>query len=801
MPWLTQWLCGALSLALWVLPAVAAAETVIDVQVEGLRRVDKEAALATVKLTKNAQFDSVAATADLHAIWKTGFFRDVRLERETTPEGVRLVYVVVEKPSIKSVQFVGRDALSEDDVKGVVDVKPFTILNIELLKKNVEKIRDLYVGKGYYLAEVHYRVEPVSSHGQEVNVYFDITESAKVQVKQITFLGNKHISSDEIKGSIQTREGSELSFLTQAGTYKEEYFQTDLFRIQALYYDHGFVSVKVGEPTATISKDRRFIYLSVPIEEGEQYSVGKINFSGEVPLQEDGKTVVDPDVLRQHLTIGVGEVFNRSKLVTDIQALTDVYRDYGYAFANVAPNSQVHPETKTVDLDLEVERGDLVYFERIEVGGNTRTRDKVIRRELRIFEGERYSAASLNLSRARVYQLGYFETVNITTSRGSKPHLMNAVVEIKEKSTGTFQIGAGFSSVESFMATAQISQNNFLGNGQLLSLSMQLSFGAFARQLVQFQFLEPYFLDTQWSLGLNAYVVQRYYRDFQRNSRGAAPTLGYPVTHDLRLNLGYTLEYVEIKTDNVIYDSVLYNLNRSGRVSSVNFSVAYDTRDNRLFPSKGTFDEARIEISSPVLGSNGTMSFKRLEMDARVYYPLPLSMVFRLNFQLGWIFGAENGVPMSERYFPGGIYSVRGFEPRGLGPIIRVPSDVGNPAGATRDFTIGGNKQAILNVEIEFPIIPAAGIKGVVFADAGNAFNDNDNLFYINTPTVQRAKGWLIGTNRQVDPPLGLFYSFGFGFRWFSPIGPLRFEWGIPITRHEQEGRPIIFEFTIGNFF
>ena len=797
-----QFLRAACVCAVLSVPAVAAAETVVDVQVEGLRRVDKEAALATVKLVKNSQFETAAATADLHAMWKTGFFRDVRLERDTTPEGVRLIYVVVEKPSIKNVKFVGRDALSEDDVKGVVDVKPFTILNVELLKKNVEKIRDLYVGKGYYLAEVHYRVEPVTKSEQEVNVYFDIIENAKVQVRQITFLGNKHISSEEIKGALQTREGSELSFLTQAGTYKEEYFQTDLFRIQALYYDHGFVSVKVGEPSATISKDRRYIYLSVPIEEGEQYNVGRITFSGEVPLQQDGTTVVDAEVLRKHLTIGVGEVFNRSKLVTDIQALTDVYRDYGYAFANVAPNSQVHPETKTVDLDLEVERGDMVYFERIELGGNTRTRDKVIRRELRIFEGERYSAANLNLSRARVYQLGYFETVNISTSRGSKPHLMNATVEIKEKSTGTFQIGAGFSSVESFMATAQISQNNFLGNGQLLSLSLQLSFGAFARQLVQFQFLEPYFLDTMWSLGINAYVVQRYYRDFQRNSRGVAPTLGYPITHDLRLNLGYTLEYVEIRTDNVIYDSVLYNLNRNGRVSSVNFSVSYDTRDNRLFPSKGTFDEARIEISSPVIGANSSMSFKRLEMDARFYYPLPLSLVFRLNFQLGWIFGAEDGVPMSERYFPGGIYSVRGFEPRGLGPVIRVPGDVGNPGGATRDFIIGGNKQAILNLEIEFPIIEAAGIKGVIFADAGNAFNDNDNLFYIGTPNVQRAPAWLIGSNRQLaSTPLGLFYSFGFGFRWFSPIGPLRFEWGIPITKHEPDGRPIIFEFTIGNFF
>jgi outer membrane protein insertion porin family len=479
-----------------------------------------------------------------------------------------------------------------------------------------------------------------------------------------------------------------------------------------------------------------------------------------------------------------------------------VYRDYGYAYANVTPNSQTHPETREVDLDLEVEHGDLVYFERIEMSGNTRTRDKVLRRELRIFEGEKFSAAALNLSRARVYQLGYFETVNITTSRGSKPHLMNATVEIKEKSTGTFQIGAGFSSVESFIATAQISQNNFLGNGQTMSLSLQLSFGAYARQLATFQFFEPYFLDTRWSLGINAYVTQRFYPAFQRNARGVSPSFGYPVTHELRLSAGYTWEDVQITTANVAQQSVLYNLNRNGKVSSVNARIEYDTRDNRLFPSRGMFHEGRFEISSNWLGADASMAFKRTEVDFRFYHPLFWSVVFRVNAQMGMIFGSPGGmVPISERYFPGGIYSVRGFQPRALGPTIRVANDVGNPLADTMPFVIGGNKQAIFNFELEFPIIEQAGIKGVVFIDAGNAYNDDEAFFYLGTSKEQRSQGYLIGSGRQVDVPLGMFYSFGFGFRWFSPIGPLRFEWGIPITKHEPTDPSPVFAFTIGNFF
>ena len=795
MPWAPVLVAG-------MAHAQVSGDTIADVQVQGLRRVDRAAALAGTKLIKGARFDSTVATHDLRAVWGTGFFKDVQLFRDDGPEGIVLTYVVVEKPSIKTVKYAGRDALSEDDIKGVVDVKPYTILNTELLKRNVDKIKDLYVGKGYYLVEVRYRVEPVEGSEYEVHVIFDIVENAKVMVRQITFVGNKHITSDEIKGALQTREGNEISWLTQAGTYKEEFFQTDMFRIQALYYDRGFVSVKVGEPTATISKDRRYIYLSVPIEEGEQYVVGKIKFSGEVALSDDGQPLVTEEQLRTKLSIAPGETFNRTKLFSDIQALTDIYRDYGFAYANVTPNSQIRPDVREVDLDLEVERGDVVSFERIEISGNTRTRDKVIRRELRIYEGEKYSAAALNLSRARVYQLGFFETVNITTSRGSKPHLMTAVVEIKEKSTGTFQIGAGFSSVESFIATAQISQNNFLGNGQLLSVSMQLSFGDYARQLATFQFYEPYFLDTDVSLGINAYLTQRYFRDFQRNARGASPTFGYPITHELRVSAGYTLENVEISTQNVGLDSVLFNLNRAGRVSSLNTNVSYDSRDNRLFPSRGQFHEARFEISSELLGADTSMAFKRTEVNFRFYRPLFWSLVFRANLQLGWIFGSPGGsIPISERYFPGGIYSVRGFQPRALGPTIRVASDVSNPAVETRDFVIGGNKQAVFNFELEFPLIEQAGIKGVLFADAGNAYNDDEGFFYLDTPQAQKLKGYLIGSNRMVDVPLGLFYSFGFGFRWFSPIGPLRFEWGIPITKHEVDGRPIIFEFTIGNFF
>ena len=784
-------------------PEALDGDRIAEIAIEGLRRVGREAALSGVTLKQGDSLTGDAATELLRALWKTEFFRDVRIERERAGDGGwRVIAVVREKPSIHDVRFEGNDDISEEDIKGVVDVKSYTILNVDDIKRNVEKIKNLCVEKGFYLADVDYRLEPVGDANIEVNVVFHIVENAKVIVRQISFVGNTFFADDELKAVMQTREGNEFSWLTDAGTYKEEFFQTDLFRIQALYYDHGFVSVKLADPSATISQDRRFIYITIAVSEGEQYDIGDITFAGDVLLKdEQGKVLVDESTLQSKLTVASGNIFNRTKLFADIQMLTDVYRDQGYAYANVTPNSTIHRETRRVDLQLEVERGEVVYFERIEVVGNTRTRDRVVRRELRINEGEKYSAAGINLSRARVFQLGYFETVNIATSRGSAPNLMDVQVEIKEKSTGTFQVGVGFSSVESFIATAQVSQNNFLGSGQLLSVSMQLSFGNFARQLATLQFYEPYFLNSRWSFGFNAYITQRLFSSFQRNAKGFSPSFGYPITHALRVNAGYTIQAVKISTGNLGGGGgvALDDLKVDGIQSSVNGSVSYDTRDNRLFPSSGHYHVVRGEVSDRALGSKAGLSFKRLEFDLRYYYPLFLSFVLRMNASLGWIFPVGNGeVPISERFFPGGIYSVRGFNPRGLGPIERVTLG-GDPMSSTVAFTRGGDKQAVFNLELQFPIVQQAGIKGVLFADAGNAYGPDEGFFYYNTrdPPV----GYMIRSGDAVKLPLGLYYSFGFGFRWFSPIGPLRFEWGIPITKRSQSDRDLIFEFTIGNFF
>ena len=786
--------------------ALADGAKIIEIVVEGLTRVDPEAALNATTLTAPGFFDHAAARADLEQIWRTGLFADVRLEAEPHADGVRLIWGVRERPTVHQVRLVGRDALSEDDLMEVVDIKNNSILDMKAAKRSAAKLRDLYLTRGHTLAEVEARVVPWEggAAGQAVDVVFHISENAKVRVEQIMFIGNHAVSAADLRAGMQTREGNELSFVTSSGTFREEDFQTDLMRLQALYYDRGYVTVKIGQPTTTLSADRRQIYLSITIEEGEFFTCGDITAAGEVDLKGGGEGH-DVDAAKLFSTMGLrkGDVFSRSRLFEDIGALTELYRDEGHAYANVTPNSRIDAQSRQVHLEIEVEQGPMVTFERIEIVGNIKTRDKVIRRELTIYEGQRFSGRNMALSRARIFQLGYFEDVNITTQPGKGADTIQARVEVKEKSTGTFNIGAGFNSAESFMANAQIAQENFLGHGQSIGLSAQLSFGRFAQRIAQLRFFEPRFLDSRFGVGAGAFLHRRLYRDFTRNAIGLSPTVGYPITHALRVNGGYTLEKVDISGIDSRPPVTLYGFEREGLVSAVNAMMAYDTRNNRLMPSKGTYNELRFDLSARVLGSDPTMAYKKIESISRFYLPvLRPDVVLRFNAQFGWAFGADGGVPISERYFPGGITSVRGFPPLSLGPTLRIPLDGTRPSGPTRNIIIGGNKQAIFNLELEVPLVTRANLRGVIFADAGNAYDEHEAMFYLGTPSSQHQKGWLTGSNRQVDPPLGLFWSAGVGLRLMLPgLGMLRFEWGFPIVKHMPEDGSSVFEFTIGNFF
>ena len=768
----------------------AADAVVKEVKVEGNRRVEKDAVLAAISEKAGAVYDPKKVASDVKALMKLGFFSDVAVSIEGDERAPVLVYRVAERPTVHEGRISGNHALSKDDLKDTVGIKEGAFLDVAQVQRDVKKIQEKYVEKGYFLANVTHRLDERADN--QVDVVYVVDEHAKVEVKEVRFIGNAHVSSDDLAGVMQTRVGGYLAFLSGAGTYREEALQRDVQALQAAYLDRGYVTVKIGQPAVGISPDKRFIYVTIPIEEGERYRIGEVKFSGQL-LGEEAK-------LRKITRTAKGQWFSRATVAADLFAMGDVYKDLGHAYANVSPLTNPDPRTRVLDLTFEVEPGPVVSFERIEVIGNDKTRDKVIRRELRIYEGERFSGTGMRQSKQRVNALGFFETVEITTKPGSGEDKVVAQVEVKERPTGTFQLGAGYSSYEHFILTGQISQQNFFGWGQTLSLQVQWST---IRQLGQIQFVDPYFMDTRWTFAFDLYMTEATYTTFTRRSAGGSMTWGYELAglapwwsfarhlEDLRLFATYTNERVDVSASTLVttQDERL----GSGTTSSLRLSLQMDKRDNRLFPSRGFYASISAEVAPPVLAPEALFGrdvnlFTRYALDLRGYYPIGLGLIARARATFGLVrdWDREHRVPISERYYVGGINSVRGYRYLSISPEEPVPAGTSIESG-TRLLAKGGDKQAIVNLEIEFPLFQSVGIRGVVFADGGNAF----------------------AAGKYSDPAvsLSLYKSWGFGFRWFSPIGPLRFEWGFPLDRRKDpvtgqyiDGRTD-FQFTIGNFF
>lgn len=773
------------------------APTIKRIVFQGNRKVEDDAIRVNLTSAVGAPIDREKLRDDVRSLWRMGFFEDVKLQGENAAGGgVILTYIVTEKPSIRRILVSGNDDLGLDKINEVIDLKKDSILDVTKIKKNTQKIKELYISKGFYLASVDYQVRPVNE--SEVDVWLTVQENAKVQIRRIAFTGNEKLPAERLRTIMGTQEGGFLSFINDSGTFQQETFERDLTLITAYYYDQGFVTVKVGTPQITLSADKRYMYINIPIEEGPVFDIGKMDFKGDLMKpKKDYYTMLETRS---------GQKFSRSRLGKDLIRLNDFYKDRGYAYVNVSPQTAVNVDKRTVDVTFEIERGQKVYFERVNIIGNAKTRDKVIRREMKISEGELYSQTNLDISRARVQALGYFEKVDVSTKRGSSDELIEVNIEVAERPTGTFQIGAGFSSVENFIAQAQISQNNLFGRGLTLALQAQLSG---LRQLFSLRYIDAYFLDTKVTLAADLYNQTLIQTNFARNATGAAISFGYPLSYESRAFITYKLEDVGVSTSaaGLIFsqgvqsstsENSVANLFRGGITSSLRAALTYDSRDNRLFPTNGLFDNLFIEVADSFVGSENI--FVRYGGFARFYHPIIGPFVLKVNLQSEVITSREpQGVPITERYILGGINDIRGFRLRTLSPVIFVQNP-GEPT-ALQPLQLGGNLEVIFNSEIEFPLFAKVGISGVVFFDAGNSYNLEDKWCNREANAANKL-------SPKVDPCFnfptsivdGIRTSVGFGFRWQSPIGPLRFEWGIPLDRLPGE-EPLVFEFTIGNFF
>jgi len=750
--------------------ACAESEKIVEVVVKGNRRIEKSAVLNVVKMKAGDTLENGKTDDDIRAIYKMGHFQNVQAATEASEKGTVLVYVVSEKPIVRSILFEGNKELTTDKLKEAIEFKQNSIFSAKDLAKSVAKIKKLYGDEGYYLAEVETIMAKfeVKNSPADLGVTFRITEGNKILIRSISFDGNRTFTNRKLRGVMETQEKWFMSWLTNAGTYKEEVLKNDALLIADFYMNNGFINVKVGEPVVRLTDAKDALVVAIGITEGEQFRVGQIDFKGE--LLESAET------LRRKLKSEPGELFSRSILRTDIFALTDVYADMGYAFANVNPLTKADNEKKLVDLTFDMEKGDLVYFERINIAGNPKTRDKVVRRELRISEGALYSSTGMKRSKQQLMNTGFFEEATLATAKGSAANKLNVDVNVKEKPTGTFSIGGGYSSLDGIIGQGSIQQANFLGLGLKANLSGSLGGKS---QTYSLGVTDPYFLDTKWTLGGDVYRSERDYTDYSRRLTGGDVKAGYPINDFIGTFFMYKYELKDIYNPTFSYttlnhqDPDNYPLGNS-TTSSIFGSVTRNTTDYRLDPSSGMINS----ISAEYAGLGGDNKYARFIGDTTWFHPLYKKLIFSSKLTLGYIQDVGKPVPIDEKFYLGGISSLRGYKSRTVSPIKNQTNiDVYGNESNQKVYT-GGNKEAFGNMELTFPLLQEAGIKGVVFFDYGNSYGESQSMFS------------------------ALLLSYGGGIRWASPIGPLRLEYGIPLNpRAGEDSSSGRFEFSIGSMF
>ncbi|MEE9614648.1 MAG: outer membrane protein assembly factor BamA [Thermodesulfobacteriota bacterium] len=730
----------------------AGKDTIERIEVVGNRRVDDEAVVKEVVSKVGRPFSPDDVKDDIRRIFGMGYFEGVVVDLSDGASGKVLTFIVEEKPLVKSVTLSGNKEFLDDKINEVLTVKTGTVLDRVIVKEDAERIKLLYEAGGYYLAsvkpEVIYEGDRV-----EAGVVFNIDEGALVKVKRITITGNEVFSDRKLKRLMETKKAGLFSFITGSGTFNEYIFQSDLSKVMKYYFDKGYILADLVDERVLLSEDKKWFYITITLKEGARFRVGDIELTGEI--------LTTREELREALKIESGDVFNRSRFNEGVDAMSFIYGDKGYAYADFDIKTGVNEEDNTVGLTINITRNELVYIERIDIAGNVRTRDKVIRREVEVEEGELYSSTGLKRSRSNLRRLGYFEESEITESEGSDAGKMNVDVKVEERPTGSVSFGMGYSSSDKVVLTAAISQGNLFGTGLKLNLSGTVS--AKSSNYV-FSFTEPWLFDKPLSAGFNIFDTMREYPDFDTDKQGFGLNFGFPVyKRTTRGFIGYRYERVEISDVSETASPTIKEEEGTSKVSSVRFGIVYDTRDDYFFPNEGSLVNFSTEVAGGAVGGN--INFAKYNISALRYFPMPWDTTLALRGAYGYVHSfAGKEVPIYERFFLGGINSLRGFETRSIGPKDPVTGE-----------NIGGDTMVVMNTELIFPLFPDYKMKGVVFFDMGNAYDGSVEF----------------GDLRE---------SIGVGVRWFSPIGPIRIEWGYNLDPEDDE-KQSIWEFTVGGMF
>ncbi len=717
------------------------------IEVQGLKKVEREAVLEKISARKGMRLDNYLLKRDLEKIYAMKFFETVEAHQEKKGKRDILVFKVREKPIITKITYKGNDELSEDDFKDKVKTKPFAILDVSTLQSDVISLQKLYEEKGYYLASVQFDV--VRLNNENVEIVYNIKEYDKVRVKAF--------SDSQLKDIMETREESYFSWMSGSGNFKEFNFQTDIERLKYFYKTKGYLQINVGTPEITVSEDKKWVFITIKVQEGPQFTVNRVKFVGEVLFPEGD--------LREKVKLKDGATYSEELLRQDIQLLTEMYQDEGYAFANVLRTLEVVPGENKVDVEFSFEKGKIAYFGKIIVKGNTKTRDKVVRRELKIREGVRFSGTALRESKENVNRLGFFEQGSVvftTVTPPGKDDVLDVEISVKERNTGQISLGAGYSTATGGFLQASIAQNNFRGLGQNLSFSLSL---ADTNQTFNVGFTEPYLFDTKWTAGFDIFRTNNTTSDsFSYKRKGFDIRVGYPIFDYTRLFLTYKLEDTQISA---LEDPTIDPEVENGIASSVRTTLLRDKRNNTFEPTEGYYLSASTEYA----GVGGDKKWWLNEVDGRHYWNLVGDLVFRSRLYAAKLERVGNQkIPRTEKLTLGGARNLRGYDYEAIGPKRSVTNV---STGKLETFNAGALFATYTTFEFEHPLAREAGLKWVVFFDAGDA-----------------------GKIDQIDLKL----DYGFGFRWFSPIGVLRFEFGYPINPSGEDAGSQ-FHFDIGQLF
>ncbi|MEQ1592457.1 MAG: outer membrane protein assembly factor BamA [Thiobacillaceae bacterium] len=742
-----------------------------DIRVEGIQRTEAGTVFSYLPVKVGDTLTDDKTTAAIKALYATGFFKDVRLEAQ---DGV-LIVTVEERPSIAKVTLSGTKEFSEDDLKkglkeaGLTDGR---VLDRSLLEKAEQELQRQYFNRGKYAVEIKSTVTPLERN--RVAVQFDVVEGDSAKIRQISIIGNKAFKEKEILDQFASTTPGWLTWYSKSDQYSKTKLAGDIENVRSFYLNRGYLEFNVDSTQVSITPDKQDIYITVNMTEGPRYTVSDVKLAGQMLVPEDE--------LKKLIDIKPGDVFERDKLTSSSKKIGDRLGNEGYAFANVNAVPEIDKDKNQVAFTLYVDPGRRVYVNRVNVGGNTKTRDEVIRREVRQMESGWYNAEKINLSKDRLNRLGYFNEVNIETpSVAGTTDQVDVNIGLTEKSTGNIQLGAGFSSSEGLVISGSVSQANVFGSGN--SVAVQLNTGK-VNTVYSLSFTNPYFTLDGISLGYDIYrrdtntgaALNSNLTDYKSSTYGIGARFGLPLNEKDRISFGATFE-------NTALTGIVGNPNGSQQEKFVSqfgsdnttvrldTSFARDTRDSYLFPTRGMLQRVSAEIGTPP----GSLQYYKLTLQNQQYFPLSRDFTLLLNGELGYGAGLSGKpLPFFKNLYAGGNGSVRGYSTATVGP-----KDVDKNA-------IGGDQRVIANAELFFPL---PGLKDdqslrmSAFFDAGASFGPGD---YLNR----------FGTFAFGD----LRYSAGVAALWVSPLGPLKFSLAKPLAA-QTDDKTEVFQFTFGNSF